>query len=171
MNTDADIIFAHWKDHGLEGFGKSRFTKLVTKDLLDTLMNAFKEKGIDKDTVLSFERKAVEFLITEDGLRGGKNKKTGRDYKDWVKNVKDYYKAAIGDYYMDSIVPKPDIVSNVLSENKLLRKWVKYKFGSESEAIINSVALTSNSLNLLMQEEILNSSWALTGENIPDWAK
>lgn len=174
MREDAEIIFSHWKEHSQDECGKSRFTKLVSKDLLDALMSTFKERGIDKDIALSFERKAVEFLITEDGLRGGKNKRTGRDYKDWTKNVKDSYKSAVGDYYMDSIVGseiKPDLSSRLLSENKMVHKWAKYRFGEASVDMINNICMDGSSLNLQMQHELFNAEWAMTGENIPEWAK
>lgn len=180
MSVQAEIIFAHWKDHAQEDYAKSRFTKVVTKELLDNLMFLFKEKNIDMETAMMFERKSVEFLVTEEGRKGGKNKRTGKDYKDWEKNVKTYFKSAVGDHYDDSlsspasIIRDPiirDPITEFLVASPIVRAWVEKQFGSLNESILYETCRDSTALNLQMQDELFNSDWSQSGENIPDWAK
>ena len=175
MSVQAEIIFAHWKDHAQEDYAKSRFTKVVTKELLDNLIFLFKEKNIDMETAMMFERKSVDFLVTEEGRKGGKNKRTGKDYKDWEKNVKTYFKSAVGDHYDDSLSSPASIIrdsiTDSLASNPIVRAWVEKQFGSLNESILHETCRDSTALNLQMQEELFNSPWSQTGENIPDWVK
>lgn len=175
MSNNAEIIFALWQKETQDKEAKARFTKIVTTQVLDNLIFLFKEKNIDLETVMMFERRSINFLVTEEGRKGGKNKITGRDYKDWVDNVKKFFKAAVGEHYYDSLSdPAPvvkDYYTDQLMQNNMVKKWVKHKFGVLDEAILLETCKHSTSLNLQMQDELFSSSWSMSGENIPDWAK
>lgn len=166
--TNAEIIFARWKEHAMEDYGTARFTKVITKEILDNLIASFKEKRIDKDSVMMFERKVVDFMVTEEGRRGGRNKKTGKDYKGWVQSVKDMYKASVGDHYDQELTDEKESFTSYMLSNELVKLWVVKRFGA-SQVILNEVCRES-CLNLQMQEEIFNSEWSRTGEKVPDYA-
>jgi len=163
MSVQAEIIFAHWKNHAQEDYAKSRFTKVVTKELLDNLIFLFKEKNIDMETAMM------------EGRKGGKNKRTGKDYKDWEKNVKTYFKSAVGDHYDDSLSSPASIIKDPITEflvaSPIVRAWVEKQFGSLNESILHETCRDTTALNLQMQDELFNSDWSQTGENIPDWVK
>jgi hypothetical protein len=178
----ADIIFANWKEHAQEDYQKTRFTKVVAKELLDLLLEKFIASGIELDEVKVYKRRVVDFLVTEEGKRGGKNKRTGRDYKDWVQNVEDMYKSAIGDHYPMGVVAgdgikrtgsviEVDPFTEVLMSNNLVRAWVEHKFGRLDDALLLETCKDSTSLNLQMQNELFNSEWSRSGENMPEWIK
>ena len=174
MSDSSDIIFAHWKEHVQEDYGTSRFTKVVTKEVLANLIDTFKQKNFDMGTALSYQRRVIDFMVTEEGRRGGKNKRTGKDYKNWVEGVKDAFKAAIGNYYTDDlstpVIMQKDFVTEYLMNNELVRSWVESKFGSNQDILLETCR-DSTALNLSMQEELFNSEWSRTGENIPDYVK
>ena len=174
MSDSSDIIFAHWKEHVQEDYGTSRFTKVVTKEVLANLVETFKQKNFDMDTALSYQRRVIDFMVTEEGRRGGKNKRTGKDYKNWVDGVKDAFKAAIGDCYTDDllspVILQKDSMTNYLMNSELVKSWVEAKFGSNQDILLE-VCKDSTSLNIQMQEELFNSDWSRTGENIPEYVK
>lgn len=174
MSDSSDIIFAHWKEHVQEDYGTSRFTKVVTKEVLANLVETFKHKSFDMDTALSYQRRVVDFMVTEEGRRGGKNKRTGKDYKNWVDGVKDAFKAAIGDCYTDDlsspVILQKDSMTDYLMNSELVKSWVEAKFGSNQDILLE-VCKDSTSLNIQMQEDLFNSDWSRTGENVPDYVK
>lgn len=169
----SEIVFSRWKEFVQEEYKTSRFTKIVAKEVLELLMESFKGKNVDIETVASFERKVVDFLVTEEGRKGGKNKRTGKDYKDWVNNVKVMFKASLGEFYENDLVvnSNQDDFSAYLMQNPIVRSWVEHKFTQLQESLLREVCIHGSPLNLLMQEELFNSGWSQTGENVPEYVK
>ena len=91
-----------------------------------------------------------------------------------VEGVKDAFKAAIGNYYTDDlstpVIMQKDFVTEYLMNNELVRSWVESRFGSNQDILLETCR-DSTALNLLMQEDLFNSEWSRTGENIPDYVK
>lgn len=172
MIATSDIVFSNWKEHVKEDYGTSRFTKSVTKEVLINLVETFKRKNIDIETISSYQRRVVDFLVTEEGRRGGKSRRTGKDYSNWVQEVKDMFNSVIGDLYDVSqpVAQNQDSFAKDFMQNELVRSWVENKFGY-SQDILAEVARDCNSLNLQMQDELFNSEWSRTGENVPEYIK
>jgi hypothetical protein len=61
-------------------------------------------------------------------------------------------------------------MTDYFMNNELVKSWVEAKFGS-NENILLEVSKDSTSLNIQMQDELFNSEWSRTGENIPDYVK
>jgi hypothetical protein len=172
--TDSEIFNA-WKNHVSEELGKARFTAENNKREVSDLVQQFKDNGVDIDDARSYLRQIVKFLVTEEGQKGGKSKRTGRPLEGWTDAVKMYFEAAIVDQYSDTIdketVSSKDEITDYLMGSDLVKAWVKNKFGSINQKVLYETCRDSTSLNLQMQEELLNAPWSSSGEDIPDWVR
>jgi hypothetical protein len=177
--TDSEIFNA-WKSHVSEDLGKSRFTAENNKIVVDDLIKEFKDNGVAIDDARSFMRQTIKFLVTEEGLKGGKSKRSGRSLEGWPDAVKMYYEAGIVKYYSsdseDETQPSHtkqliDPITEFLMASPIVTAWVEKQFGSLNQSILYETCRDSTALNLQMQDELFNSDWSQSGENIPDWAK
>lgn len=177
--TDSEIFNA-WKSYVTEDLGKSRYTAENNKIVVDDLIKEFKDNGVTIDDARSFMRQTIKFLVTPEGQKNGISKRSGRSLEGWPDAVKMYYEAGIVKYYSseDETIIKPavieqleDPITEFLVASPIVRAWVEKQFGSLNQSILHETCRDSTALNLQMQEELFNSDWSQTGENIPDWAK
>lgn len=173
--TDSEL-FSSWKSHVSEDLGKARFTAENNKQSIRDLIEQFRDNGVGIDDARSYQRRTIDFLVTEEGRKGGKSRRTGKSLVGWVDAVKTHYEASIAECYgeFNTVVVTDtvkDYYTSQLTQNNMVKAWVKHKFGVLDEALLLETCKHSTSLNLQMQEELFNSPWSMSGENIPDWAK
>ncbi len=103
-----------------------RYTFDKRKEHLETLMEYFTDNEIDKDSAQMMKRKAVEALVTKEGMKG-KGKHNG-----WKENAEADFNDAIQlTYVLPNVSKKLKPLRNAQGHDPRIVKWAKEKFGEQ----------------------------------------
>jgi hypothetical protein len=188
MNNDkpitAEDIFLYWK-RNTKDIGKARFTAIERIEQLDYLCELFKQHDVSYDDALSLKRQVVEFMVTKEGQKGN-----GK-YKGWKENTEEDFKGTLLIYYNNEIGivdqnKSKNITdtsagiqqnqtygdSNYMERDEIITAWSKDKFRCDwSESICLECHKICGPLWNMFCTEVLESDWAKTGIDVPEWAK
>jgi len=93
MKPDIQDIFVAWKQNCQTDFGKTRFSSVTRKEVIDILVNMLADMSIDYDEAKNLKNQVIKTLITKDGLTG-----TGK-YKGWKQAVEEDFIAILYEAY------------------------------------------------------------------------
>lgn len=164
-----DEVLNSWQNSVKKDYS-NRFLYGVREEILEQLAEMLMANEIELDDARFLKMKVKKFLVTEEGLKG-KNR-----YKGWTDNVDKDYDAMLVEYYSNNKV-QPTIVKDYghgayMDENPIMTAWAKDSFGVVWTKELNLlVHQTGHRFNLDFQKEVLDSNWAKTGENVPEWAQ
>jgi hypothetical protein len=175
METKADpkTIFNAWKSDIEEKYGQRRFTSQMRDEIIGILFENFLEFGIELDDAKRFAGDVEKFMVTQEGAKG-----KGR-YKGWTDNVEKDFDTALVNYYRDNMVPgNRSIVTEdygnhpFMPRNPVMTAWAQDRFGiAWNEKINLLVHRQGHRFCQEFQLDVLDSNWAKTGKDAPDWAK
>lgn len=180
----AEQVFIQWKVFCEKDVGKARYTSDERLEQLDMLCGDFFKYGIPLDDAMDYKRKFVEFVVTREGMKGN-----GK-HKGWKEKSAEQYEGILTGYYDGTFKVVNDVGSvTIVNETAKATKqdyghgdymvrmtdivlWSKHKFGkSWSESICLEAHKVASSLNDKFVEEVLESKWAKSGKDVPNWAK
>ena len=175
MSRELDV-FQAWTDEVNKEYKTAKYLYKERDDVLEMLVSSLKSwSEITIDDALSLKRKVKEFLVTEEGKKG-KGK-----HKGWSETVETNYVAAVMRRYSEDKpieVIKQSFVSNkedygiypFVPRNAIITAWAMDRFGVVWNEQLNlQVHKHSSKFNEEFRKEVLESEWAATGENIPEW--
>jgi hypothetical protein len=154
MKPDIQDIFVNWKQKCQTDFGKTRYSSLIRKEVIDILVDMLVEMSIDYDEAKNLKNQVTKILITKEGLVGA-----GK-YKGWKQAVEDDFLSSLFEAYdsknlftkTPSITPKPQ--QPAIKNHPLIDAWGKQKFGELwDNSMIMMANLPDSSLHNLFLDE------------------
>lgn len=175
----AEQVFVLWKTEVEQEVGKARYTSTERLEQLDALCESFVKYQIEFDDALMFKRKFIEFVVTREGMKGN-----GR-YKGWKEKADENFEGILVRWYAGEFqISEPLMktkkeqklehygVGDYMIRMPMIVEWSKNKFKTSwTEGICLESHKVASTLNNMFVEEVLESNWSKTGEDIPKWAK
>lgn len=174
-------VFTMWKTEVEKDIGKARYTSTERLEQLDALCEYFVKFGVDFDDALGYKKDFTEFVVTKEGMKGN-----GK-YKGWKEKASENYEGLLTSWYNGEFKVVNDIGNITVKENvsaasygsnsymiriPLIVAWSKEYFGSEwSEGVCLECHKINGPLTTMFEQEVLESNWMKTGQNVPNWAK
>lgn len=173
----ADEVFDQWQKWAKGDHGTNRFLAKKRDELLTALFDAFLENDIDVDEARFYRKDINEILVTKEGKKGK------GAHKGWNENVESDFNAMLANRYGDGIgngVGRTKTAHTVedygnhpyMPHNPVMTAWAQDRFGKGWNDKLN--LLVHQQGHRFCQEfqlDVLDSNWAKTGEDAPDWAK
>jgi hypothetical protein len=167
-------IFNAWKSKMDEDYGISKYLSKDRDVMVSILAEMLKERGISLEEALTLKREVKNFLVTDP-----KSRKKDKRYNGWEENVEKDFDAAILEHYppenKEESITIPTAAygtKDYLNLNPIITAWAMDRFGVAWSERLN-LECHKNMSKLLndFEKEVLESKWAISGENQPKWYK
>lgn len=163
---DKQILLNTWKKNTIDEHGIARFDYRNRDSILQSLFELLVQYNIPMDEATFLKRDVEKFMVTEEGMKG-KNK-----HKGWKENVQMDFDAALMDYYQSLGAIGKYGNYPYMPRNPLMTAWAKERFGvAWTEGLNLQVHTHGHRFNLEFQKDVMDAKWAITGEEVPEYAK
>ncbi|HLD91726.1 MAG TPA: hypothetical protein VI911_12065 [Patescibacteria group bacterium] len=163
----SDQLFDLWLNYVREN-DNIRYIHKERLEIVGELASSFKSGDISYEEALSYLKKVVLALTTEEG-RKGKGKHAG-----WKECVEDDYRGALASEYVELDSPKKEEQvqeSNILLiEDPWIDNWLKAKFGKVPSEITKLAHTPGSYLNVQFLIETFSSKWIFEAKE-PNWRR